>query len=314
MGKELVCISFSGGRTSAMMTKYLLDMKSDIYDFVVVFANTGHEREATLQFVKKCDDIFGFNTVWIEAVTNNKFGYGVSYKIVNYETAYRNYLKNGVDPFESYIAKHGIPNQNFPSCSRELKKNTIRAYMKNALGFNKITYKTALGIRSDEPKRLDWIKAKRDKLMYFAELGKITKSAVNEFWSKQQFDLELKSYQGNCILCWKKSDRKLYTIIQEGILSNDKELLAEMEWIKYIENTYGKYYPNKRSLKHDINKQINFFRKDRNMEEIIQESYLFDVSEFAKDESKLIDTAKQLSIWDDELDGNFGCTESCEAF
>jgi hypothetical protein len=34
----------------------------------VVFANTGQEREETLEFVKQCDDHFGFGTVWIEGV------------------------------------------------------------------------------------------------------------------------------------------------------------------------------------------------------------------------------------------------------
>lgn len=63
MKKKLV-ISFSGGRTSAYMTKMLLDsLDRSIYDIAVVFANTGKEREETLDFVHECDIRFGFDTI-----------------------------------------------------------------------------------------------------------------------------------------------------------------------------------------------------------------------------------------------------------
>lgn len=309
--KETMCIAFSGGRTSAMMTKILLGNFGDKYNFKVVFCNTGHERESTLKFVDMCDKEFGFNTTWIEAVTNFKKGKGVSAKVVNYETAYRNYLKNGIDPFEQVIKKHGITNQDFPTCTREMKTGAVRAYMRDLAGHKKKDYKVMLGIRTDEPKRLNWEKAKRDKLRYFAELRNVTKSDVNEFWSKQSFDLELKSYQGNCILCWKKSDRKLFTIIQEGILANDKELVSELDWLKHIENKYGSYFPRGGEYTYEF---MRFFRHRRSIADVIEESYLLDLSDFAKDESHIIDTAKQLAMWSEDLDSNGGCSESCEAF
>jgi 3'-phosphoadenosine 5'-phosphosulfate sulfotransferase (PAPS reductase)/FAD synthetase len=313
MAKENLLISFSGGRTSAMMTKYLLDNKSDQYNFTVVFANTGHERQATLNFIKRCDDEFGFNTIWVEGVTDEKFGIGMKSKVINYDTAYCNYKKNGIDPFEAVIKKHGISNVNTPHCSREMKKCTIRAFMRDFKGHKKVDYQTALGIRTDEPKRLDWNKKKKDKILYFAELGNITKEKVNEFWSKQTFDLQLKSYEGNCILCWKKSDRKLFTIIQEGLLSNDKELLLEIEWLTHIEQTYGKYVPETRKHQ-DKNNHSYFFMKNRSIEDLIDESYHLNLLDFAKDESTLIESAKQLSLWNYDLDSNGGCVESCEAF
>lgn len=311
--KEKLLISFSGGRTSAMMTKYLLDNHSDKYDFTVVFANTGHERQKTLDFVKKCDDEFNFNTIWVEGITNEKFGNGVGAKIVNYETAYCNYKKNGIDPFESVIAKHGITNVDTPHCSREMKKCTIRAFMRDIMGHKKVDYHVALGIRSDEPKRLDWKKAKREKILYFAALGNIKKEGVNEFWAKQSFDLEIKSYEGNCILCWKKSDRKLFTIIQEGLTANDPELLAEIEWLMDMEKKYGNYVPETRMKQSKGNKAF-FFNKQRSITDIIDESYDLDIIDFAKDESNLLETAKQLSMWNYELDTNNGCVNSCEAF
>jgi len=39
-----------------------------------------------------------------------------------------------------------------------------------------------------------------------------------------------------------------------------------------------------------------------------------ELDEYAKDESRLLETAKQISMWDNKLDFNGGCIESCEAF
>lgn len=56
-------VSFSGGETSARMTQMLLTKWRRKYDkVVVVFANTGEENEATLDFVCQCDIAFGFDT------------------------------------------------------------------------------------------------------------------------------------------------------------------------------------------------------------------------------------------------------------
>ena len=38
--KEKLILSFSGGRTSAYMTKRMLEEYSDVYDMTVIFANS----------------------------------------------------------------------------------------------------------------------------------------------------------------------------------------------------------------------------------------------------------------------------------
>ncbi|WP_228912063.1 hypothetical protein ACOCHV_19410 (plasmid) [Acinetobacter baumannii] len=43
--KSYYQISFSGGRTSAYLTWYLLNNYSHLYNFIVTFANTGIEHE-----------------------------------------------------------------------------------------------------------------------------------------------------------------------------------------------------------------------------------------------------------------------------
>jgi len=60
MVKKNLLISFSGGKTSAYMTHYILNNLMDQYNPVVVFANTGREHEETLEFVRDCDLFLGF--------------------------------------------------------------------------------------------------------------------------------------------------------------------------------------------------------------------------------------------------------------
>jgi hypothetical protein len=289
--KEKLLISFSGGRTSAYMTWWLLKNMQHKYEMIVVFANTGKERKETLDFVNKCDIHFGFNTVWIEAKVNYEKGVGTSFNIVDYSTADR--LGR---IYEEHISKYGMPNQNAPQCTRELKQIPIDKYIKS-IGWKK--YQTALGIRTDEPKRLNWEKKKKRKLLYFAELFEVYKSDVNRFWSKQCFDLELKSYEGNCDFCFKKSLRKLMTIAKEN------PQLAD--WWREMEQKYGNFDPRKTGKT-----PFRFFRDEMTIDEIIEESnFPFELS---KDESKKIATHRQLAIWDDYLDSNNGCTESCEVF
>lgn len=148
MSKEKYQISFSGGRTSAYMTKMLIDSLSDRYEFIVTFANTGLEHEKTLEFVNNCDKHFGFNTVWLEADVQHGKRLGTKHKIVSFQTASRN-----GEPFEEVIKKYGIPNKAYPHCTRELKLQVMQSYLKS-IGINHKNILTAIGIREDETRRV----------------------------------------------------------------------------------------------------------------------------------------------------------------
>src|SRR4051812_21794137 len=116
---KTLLISFSGGRTSAYMTKLILESNQyDDFIKIVLFANTGKERNETLDFVNECDHRWNFGTVWIESVVHHDERKGSTHKIVTYETASRQ-----GQPFEDVILKYGIPNAAFPHCTRELKLN-----------------------------------------------------------------------------------------------------------------------------------------------------------------------------------------------
>lgn len=199
-----VIVSFSGGRSSALMAK---KMKEDEYwsskNLVFVFANTGKERPETLSFVNRCDQEFELDLVWVEAKVNPVIGEGTTFNLVNYSTASRK-----GEPFHSVTAKYGISNAAFPHCSRELKQRPINTYAESIFGKD---YVTALGIRVDEIRRLK----KGVSFVFPLAAWSITTDDVREFWNRNHFDLRLRDYEGNCDLCWKKSLRKLMTIVKE---------------------------------------------------------------------------------------------------
>lgn len=205
MTKETLFISFSGGRTSGYMCWWLLENKTDEYDFIFVFANTGLEHEKTLEFVDRCDKEFGLNLVWVEAVVSPEHGKGIRHKTVDFETAARK-----GEPFEAFIRKYGIPNQAYNQCSERLKTFPMESY-RRSLGF-KGNHQTAIGIRADEPNRMSQ-RAKELGLIYpLCTMTQTTLAEVRHWWADQPFDLDLPTHYGNCVTCWKKSNRKLYTI------------------------------------------------------------------------------------------------------
>ena len=169
MEKKKLLISFSGGKTSAYMTWWLYNewKERHNWDMVTIFANTGKEQEGTLMFVNNCSKQWNIPIIWIEGVyrdvNGDKFtdkGWGLSFKIVTFETASRK-----GQPFEQLISCLGIPSTNAPFCSDQLKRKPIERYLKS-IGWK--GYYKAIGIRTDE---LDRINENYKKLKIFYPLA-----------------------------------------------------------------------------------------------------------------------------------------------
>ena len=291
--KENILISFSGGETSGFMLQHILK-KYPSHNFEIVFANTGEENEETLEFIKRCEEHFNVKVTWLEYER-------LSFKQVDFNTAYRSHdeteIKNKWQnhPFRKYISHFGIPNIENMTCTRDLKEYIINRYL-SSIGWTDSNHTKAIGIRIDEIDRLG-------KYWYPVALINVTKPMINSFWSKMPFRLELKGYEGNCKVCWKKSIRKLVTIMRQN-----------PEWFafcKQMEVEYEMYV--KPSMTHRIIPPCRFFRQNKTVDDIL---------ELSKDESienaidDSVDTNYQISILHDgtELDISNGCEESCEVY
>lgn len=289
-------VSFSGGESSGMMVSWLKhnDNSGEFNDHYV-FMNTSKEKEETLQFVDKVDKEFKLNIVWLEAVFDGIKGIG--YKVTNFNEAKRN-----GEIFEEMIICYGLPNRNYPHCNRELKLQPAERYAKDHLGKN---YYRAIGIRADE---FDRINKNHISLKYFYPLieNHICKQDVNIFWKNKPFRLELKGYEGNCNKCWKKTKRKLLTIIKEeeesGIIDN---------WWHEMEVKYGNYVPPHRASKRKtLENNLTFYRENLSHKDLVNLSK----QPFVKYLDDSVEYSKQINIFNQDLDSSFGCEESCEVF
>ncbi len=201
-------ISFSGGRSSAYMT-YKMIFEQKIENYVVTFANTGKESNATLDFVNECDLRWKLNVVWLEY---NPTQAG-KFEIVNYETASRN-----GELFQKLLdAKSFLPNVVARFCTGELKVKVMKKYMQS-LGYKR--WNVAMGIRFDEPLR--WARyiqnTQKEPFYYLLPLVEYesTKEDVMSFWSQSHFDLQLRQDEGNCDLCLLKGKAKLIRLMREN--------------------------------------------------------------------------------------------------
>ena len=273
-------ISFSGGRTSAYMTKLLLDNWHDKYNFIVTFANTGLEHEKTLEFVRNCDTVFGFNTVWLETVVHHGEKKGSGFKVVSYETASRN-----GEPFTEVIKKYGIPNPSYLHCTRELKLAPMRSYLAS-LGINHKDIPTAIGIRVDELRRVKK-SAEVENIIYpLVNTWPSDKQDVLDWWEDQLFDLNIDEWDGNCKGCYKKSFKKLFKQ-----LDSDPDLL---QWHQNMESLYSTVGVTQKGTSR------MFFRNHLSSKQVL---------EMWKQDRSTEPTQLTLDMY---ADG--GCSESCEVY
>ncbi len=281
MDKAKLCVSFSGGRTSAYMARWCQQKLADKYDIKYVFANTGLEHQKTLDFVQLCDQEWGLGVVWLEAVVHYNEKLGCTHKIVSYDSA-------SVDgtPFEKVIAKYGIPNKAYPHCTRELKLNHIRSYLKEA-GWWGNCY-MAVGIRADEIDRMQPSAPKKKIIYPLIKHQPMSKEMINSWWGSQPFNLEIEEIHGNCITYWKKSERKLLTMARASPWL--------FEWNQRMEDEHGLSGHN------DDGTPRVFFRSNTSTRDLIAKS---------KENFKPWTANQQISLFS-EQDMPNGCSESCE--
>lgn len=293
--KPKIVVSVSGGRTSGMLAYLIKKDFGRSHDIAYIFANTGREKEETLIFLDQIDRYFKLGIIWVEAEVHHGERIASTHRIVDFATADR-----AGKTFEEVIRKYGIPCTKAPHCTREMKGNTIKSAAE-AIGFGKYgkDYCTAIGYRNDEQSRIKQHKIDSELHFYYLNQLGIRKPDVARFWAKMPFDLELKDYEGNCKLCYKKSKRKLMTQLVEHP--------QDAEWILDMENKYGMLAPEQ----YDGALPLRFYRESESISDIIEESKLpFDKS---VDQSK-----NQMGFnmfFDAYLDGeDANCSDKCEAF
>jgi hypothetical protein len=281
------------------MAVWLWLHKREEYEMIFVFANTGQENEETLIFIDRVSKEFGIPVVWVEAIVNPISGQGTRAKIVCFQTASRN-----GEPFRDHIAKYGIPNRENLACTRELKTNTIKSYARS-IGWKHKEYETAIGIRTDEIDRMSDRKDK-DRIIYpLISMHPMTKPKVNFWCSQQSFRLNLKGYEGNCMVCHKKSLRKLLSIA--------KITPQKFDWAIKMEEEFELFIPATHKHNKKIQLPVRFYRGHLSAKQIIEMSK--QPFEMAKDDSLVIsEPYQQLELFGHELDRSNGCSESCEAF
>lgn len=315
MAKYLM--SISGGRSSVMLAKLLIDTQKlkavdvilggfyvhtkyvnekDQYAFV--FANTSREKEATLEFMRDVELNFGIRVTWVEAVVDFRKNKGTKHRVVTFETAKRN-----GEIYEDVIKAYGLPDINFPHCTREMKQVTIRSFMRYIGWGDWKKYKTILGFRADEPKRTKVENLKKLNQWWPLWEWGIVKSDVAYFWNRQKFDLKIEvDADGNCEDCFKKSDLKL--------LYQAKSNPTGVEWIREMERKYELH----KAGRSGEGMPYRFFRHNRTIDEIIEqypEIMALNIEEIKlllNDKSLLEDGANYDLL--EQLD----CEESCEAF
>ncbi len=282
--KPRLAISFSGGRSSAVMTRMCFWKYGDTHDIVVTFANTGCEHPGTLNFVRDCDQDFKFGTVWMEAEVTHGERIGIRPKIVTYETASRK-----GEPFEDYIKKYGIPSKSHPQCTSRLKTDPMEYYLEHVVGWHHSSYQTAIGIRADEMDRVSPSKDAQRLIYPLVDAG-IRKEHVKAECAKWAHDLKIPGeHYGNCVWCWKKTKRKLMThAVNEP---------AVFDFPFMMEQKYG-------TLKAENDKgRRNFFRGGTCVQDIFNEAS----RPFLHFQENM-----QQTLWDEDLDVGEGCGESCE--
>lgn len=205
-----VQVSFSGGRTSAFMLHSILEANGGLPERCqVVFANTGREMPATLDFVQEVSDRWSVPIAWVEYLDEDP-----RFTVVSHNSANRD-----GEPFAALIKRRKfLPNQQARFCTGDLKIKPSARYLVS-LGWQQWT--SALGIRADEAQRVkrEPQKERWQRWYPLADAG-VSKRDVMAFWRSQPFDLCLPNVKGNTALgncdgCFLKSEATLAMLARD---------------------------------------------------------------------------------------------------
>ena len=263
------CISFSGGRTSGYMLWRVLQSNGGLpKEAVVCFANTGKEDEATLEFVRDCQEHWRVPINWLEFRNNEQ-----QFAVVDFSTASR-----AGEPFEAIIRKRNyLPNPVTRFCTSELKIRTMHKWLRaswRSLGWDAedMEWDQMIGIRADEHRRVSKIRTrghstettKETMLMPLADAG-VTVRDVGAFWDSQPFNLGLSTFNGrtlagNCDLCFLKPAAQIQSLIAEK--PERAVFWARMEQLGLSEKESGNIF---RSDRPTYSEMIKFTAEQRDM-------------------------------------------------
>jgi 3'-phosphoadenosine 5'-phosphosulfate sulfotransferase (PAPS reductase)/FAD synthetase len=285
---NIVC-TVSAGYSSMMMAIKIKEWYPND-TIIYLFANTGMEDERSLQFLKECSDYYGLDIIYLEPILNTKKGKGTNYKVVKFEELDRTGWF-----FELGISIYGIPSRANKWCNRELKLIPMTKFSNDYFGFN--NWCVALGIRIDEMDRFSE-NYKTNNLFYPLVENKIDSRERNKFWSTQSIKLNIKAYEGNCTMCFEKSDRKRMTIANEY---PDKVI-----WWDEMENKYGHIKIEGKPVYNDmidLDGRNNFGRLNKSIEWIVEQA------------KKPFRSATDEYIYESDLfDAEDECGVSCNVF
>jgi len=276
--KNIFC-SVSAGYSSVMMAIKIKEWYPD-HNIIYAMANVSKERSESLDFMNKCDKYFGLNMTWIEAVFNMKSGDGVDFKIVYYDE-----LKRDGEIYEQGIKKLGIASKINPWCNRDMKIVPLKKFADSIFGLN--NYSIAVGLRSDEMDRVKEAYLTNNTFYPLLDNGITTKDR-NKFWKDKPIQITIPAYKGNCDMCFKKSNRKLMTILNEepNIIDWWEEMTIKYSKIPiegkdaynyYAENGGMNFFRSNLSIPELVNMASEPFRKAN--DEYVYENDLFDVEE-----------------------------------
>lgn len=203
--KNIFC-SVSAGYSSVMMAIKMREWFPD-HNIINVMANTSKEWIESLEFMNECDKHFGLNLIWIEAVINPIRREGNNFAVRTFEE-----LDKEGKIYEQAIVKYGIPSNVNKWCNRELKYEPMTKFIKGIWGDD---YSVAIGIRADE---LDRVSDNyfTNNIFYPLLDNAVDSRLRNKFWNNQPIKIKIPAFKGNCDLCFKKSNRKIWTILKEN--------------------------------------------------------------------------------------------------